>query len=65
MDFKYRSKVIVIRGFYEGVTGNLEEFSTPFLETYLNYLVKVDGSAAKFIWVGENDLELIDNKKEE
>ena len=65
MEFKYKTRVRVTSGFYEGTTGALEEFAERFLEDTKNYLVQVDGRAAKFIWVSEKDLEIIENKKEE
>ena len=56
--FKYKDKVRVIKGFYEGQQGEVIDFDLRLVWTYL-YRVEIKYSD-KDVWINESDLEKVE-----
>lgn len=57
MEFKYRTRVRVIHGFYEGCVGTVEDSNSNLFFGHSYYVNIDDVSNNKFVWLLESELD--------
>ena len=63
MLFKYKDKVRVIKGFYEGQEGEIVNLDAKLILCYGFYKYGIKIGADEFIYVNESDLEKVEERE--